>query len=240
MKFFTNKIPTGSSKMTLSQLIENKIAAKNQSQTQVKTASGKEEEKVRKDVHGVEGSPNDGNGEPEKDGENKTVESQAVTTPTSTKPVVKTSPAAPKAVAPVAKPAVAKPAVAPVAKSTVKTSPVAPKINNPISSKPAIASAEVKEEDEEKEVESCEAGSASDVKVAETESSDETKRTGVFPDDFKPEQKAEEDGKAEVKASNKTKFEKIANLTPKQKNFLKKFWSMIHPPQYVDNMVQDK
>jgi len=54
------------------------------------------------------------------------------------------------------------------------------------------------------------------------------------------QQEAQEDGRADVESSAKPKFEKIANLKPKQKAWLKKYWSMVYPDGYADAMTQDK
>jgi hypothetical protein len=45
--------------------------------------------------------------------------------------------------------------------------------------------------------------------------------------------------KSEAKSEKKTKvaFKKIAELTPKQKEFLRKVWSMYWPKQFIDALL---
>jgi hypothetical protein len=49
--------------------------------------------------------------------------------------------------------------------------------------------------------------------------------------------------KAEAKSKTKTassKWVKISNLNDKQKGWLKKYWSVLYPREYVDAMIQDR
>jgi hypothetical protein len=244
MKFFTNKIPTNSSG-SFSDLIQ-KVAGSNDKQ--VKTASTEEvveaevDNKVveaeagvdddgegkRTNVHHEEGSANDQNGEPEEDGENKTVDPAGLSEASS---------------------------------------------------------------DDEVKIASDEGDSAENV---------DGKNTGRFPDEFEPKQEAEDDGKADVKASGKKQtkeagelpealkehqfgkkdddkdddddktdsegnadadgkdddadkeggmgcaasddpnFQKIANLTGPEKNRLKEYFRRYYPERYADALTQDK
>ena len=75
----------------------------------------------------------------------------------------------------------------------------------------------------------------------------ETKNTGKFPEPDREQmykQEPQEDGKAETakeaSAPKSDKFTRIANLTPKAKNWLKKYWSIVYPSDYADAMTQDK
>jgi hypothetical protein len=50
------------------------------------------------------------------------------------------------------------------------------------------------------------------------------------------------ESKKEAKSGNKTKvanFKKIAELTPKQKEFLRKVWSMYWPKSFIDSILAD-
>jgi hypothetical protein len=240
MKFWTNRIKTGNS-ASFSDIVEKIAASRQQTKTAStvavpqkkvaeKTEPANDENKMRKNVHGPEGSPSDGNGKPEEDGEKKTVESQSA--PIAAKPAVK--PAAPIAGKPVAKPSApiaSKPAAPVAGKPSVKpTAPVASKPAVPVAAKPSPALASDNKE----------------VKVAEEGCCEEgEKNKGKFPEPDREQmykQEPQEDGKAktEKESSTSPKFEKIANLKPKAKTWLKKYWSMLYPSDYADAMTQDK
>jgi hypothetical protein len=69
---------------------------------------------------------------------------------------------------------------------------------------------------------------------------------GRFPEPDREEmykQEPEEEGTAQTNteaAVTEARFVRIANLTPKAKNWLKKYWSMLYPSAYADAMTQDK
>lgn len=296
MKFWTNRISTGNS-VSFSSLVE-KIAASRQ---QVKTASApaiaepepkvaekveaekiepaNEDNKMRTNVHGPEGSPADGNGEPEGDDEKKVVSAQIAaprpavrpsipavkTAPVAAKPGI--NPAAPKPAAPIAakpaipaakpapainpaapkpasavNPAAAKPAINPAAPKTAPAvNPAAAKPAAPLVGKPAVNPAAPRPEVKVPAL----AASTEEIVVAEGESvKEETPETGKFPEPDREQmyKQEPEDGtaKTEKESSRSPQFIKIANLKPKAKAFLKRYWSMLYPTQYADAMTQDK
>lgn len=313
MKFFTNKIPTNS-KASFSDLIEKMAAGKKQVKTASaeakiaeKTEPANDENEMRHDVHGPEGSPADQNGEPEEDGEQKVVEAQlARPTPTpAARPAVRPQapaakpgvpgiaqkPMAPKPSVPGAKPmapgaAAPKPAMpsakpttpglpgakpsagSPAAPSsntaakglTPKAKPAAPGMTgakptapgarpsapSPAAARPAPALASSK-----KEAVVAQADCGCETKVAEGQaaqdngSDGEEKNKGKFPEPDREQmykQEPQEDGKAqtEKEAAASPEFIRIANLTPKAKSWLKRYWGMLYPSDYADSMVQDK
>lgn len=155
MKFWTNRIPTNSSG-DFSKLIE-KIAASRQGQ--VKTAAIKEavatepandENEMRTNVHGVEGSPGDQNGEPEADCEQKVVEPKSLTSNAAgekkeaqlsapARPAPIAQPQAPKPIGVQQKPSAPmsqKPSIAP--KPMAPASPLAQKPANPLQNNPNV------------------------------------------------------------------------------------------------------
>ena len=255
MKFWTNRISTGNSE-SFSSLIE-KIAASRQ---QVKTASApavaepeskvaekvepaNEDNKKRTGVHGVEGSPSDGNGEPEGDDEKKTVSAQVAPVaarPLAAKPAVNPAVkplAAKPAMNPAVKPLAAKPAVAPVS--------AAPKpAANPVAQKPSVNPAAPKPMAKMPAL----AASTEEVVVAETEGDSKAEvkpEGGKFPEPdreqmYKQEPQEEGGATTEKEASHSPEFVKIANLKPKAKAFLKRYWGMLYPGSYADAMTQDK
>lgn len=56
--------------------------------------------------------------------------------------------------------------------------------------------------------------------------------------DAKSEPKKEE--KEDKKEASASKWTKISNLNPKEKQMLKKYWLGLFPREYVDSMVQDR
>jgi len=256
MKFFTNKISTGSSG-TFQELV-NKYAAAEEAK-QIKTASAvskvkvsqkteaaNDDEEVRKNVHGVEGSPNDQNGEPESDGEKKTVKpagfggKSAKVEPSSKEEKISME------------------EIEADCGCCDKCPSCGCKGCNKTTKKVAMEEIEI-----EADCGKCTDGGG------DGDSQDGVSK-GKFPDEFKPEQKCEDDDKANVesnvkeevrmaikaaKAGNIAKlanmspegrktfkfaFEKVSNLKPKQKNWLKNYYKMIWPEEFSDALVQDK
>lgn len=300
MKFFTNKISTNTNG-GFSKLVEKVAAARGQN---VKTASVKQAEttepantndvEVRKNVHGVEGSPNDQNGEAEADGENKVVDPKGLTAsdevpvkeaqiaapvakpqgnmqpqkPVSSAPSVpgaKPVSSAPgvKPAAPAAKPGIptsignkpiapgvvhAKPAVAPKA---APASPAAPA--QPSAARPAMKPAVPGVARPANPVGPSLAANAANTKVADAPAlgkgegdgeNEEGVTKGRFPEPDREEmykQEPQDEGTAKTeKESASTQFTRIANLTPKAKSWLKRYWSILYPSGYADSMTQDK
>lgn len=167
----------------------------------------------------------------------------------------KRPPAAPGAVA--AKPAapVAKPAVPGV--PAAKPSPVAAKPGIPVAAKPAPVAAKpavpgLKPALAPKSP--ALAQGEGQAKVADAPAlgkgeGDGEKLDGVtkgrFPEPDRDEmykQEPEEDGAAKTnkEAATRRQFVRIANLTPKAKSWLKRYWSMLYPSPYPEAMTQDK
>ena len=300
MKFWTNRIATNSNG-DFSKLIEKVAASRQQT---IKTAAVKQADatepantndvEIRKNVHGIEGSPNDQNGEAEEDGEKKVVEPKGLSSsseeplkeaqmaapaakpavrpqakpgmkpqgsPVQAKPVMKPQPK--PGVAPVAKPAapavagkpsnviskpsiapkaVAKP-VAPAAKAVASPAkpgipgvarPVAKPVARPAS--PALANADAS-------VKVADAPALGNGEGDGEELEGVTK--GRFPEPDREQmykQEPEEDGTAKTnkESAAQLRFEKVANLTPKAKAWLNRYWKMIHPAGFADAMTQDK
>lgn len=68
---------------------------------------------------------------------------------------------------------------------------------------------------------------------------------GRFPEPDREEmykQEPEDDGtaKTDKESEVKDRFTRIANLTPKAKGWLKRYWGMLYPSDYADAMTQDK
>ena len=261
MRFITNRIPTNKSG-SFSDLVE-KVASANRQQ--VKTASAdknvkaaqtteaaNDDNELRTDVHHGEGSANDQNGEPEVDGENKTVD-----------------------------PAGLKAASTEDADEEAKTASdseeeeiteAATDADDSEEEEVTEASAEGKTKVAESEGDS---GPAKGEGAGDSSEDLEGKNEGRFPEPDRESgecytQEAEEDGKADVESSvkaevrealaaaklgNVTKlanlsdegrklaqstFEKVANLKPKQKAWLKNYYRMVWPEEYSDSLVQDK
>lgn len=65
----------------------------------------------------------------------------------------------------------------------------------------------------------------------------ENKKTTV---DGKKAPAAKKEDKKEEKEASTSKWTKISNLNPKEKQMLKKYWLGLFPREYVDSMVQDR
>lgn len=142
------------------------------------------------------------------------------------------APAAAKPAATAAKPVAAKPAApgaAPAAKPVAQKPAVAPK-------SPALAEGEAQTK-------------VADAPALGKGEGDGDNLDGVtkgrFPEPDREQmykQEPEDDGTAKTNKESATvrKFEKISNLTPKAKSWLKRYWSMIYPSDYADAMTQDK
>jgi hypothetical protein len=68
---------------------------------------------------------------------------------------------------------------------------------------------------------------------------------GRFPEPDREEmykQEPEEEGTAKTnkESNSRPEFVRIANLTPKAKSWLKKYWNMLYPTPYADAMTQSK
>lgn len=262
MRFWTNRIPTNSSG-DFSKLIEKVAAGRQQN---VKTAAVKEADvtepantndvEIRKDVHSLEGLEHDQNGEPEGDDEKKVVDSPSLKA-SAEEPVKKAQIAAPAAKPqarpqgkPQAKPAapVAKAAPAPAAKPAVpgaKTAaPAAAKpAAKPVAQKPAVAPKSPALAEGEAQTKVADAPALGKGEGDGDNLDGVTK--GRFPEPDREQmykQEPEDDGTAKTNKESATvrKFEKISNLTPKAKSWLKRYWSMIYPSDYADAMTQDK
>lgn len=55
-----------------------------------------------------------------------------------------------------------------------------------------------------------------------------------------PKKEEKEDKKEDKKEASASKWTKISNLNPKEKQMLKKYWLGLFPREYVDSMVQDR
>lgn len=249
MKFFTNKISTQSNG-SFSDLIKKAT----ESQQQVKTASSEVAEKKkaapqspkqaaakqnskgktvkaeagidddgegkRTDVHHVEGSPKDQNGEPEEDGENKTVDPAGLGSSASSEDEVK----------------------------------IASDEGDSAENEEGVNTGRFPDEFEPKQ-EAQEDGKA-DVKASGKK---QVKKAGEVPEAFKEHQfkskdkkdsegnddadgkddDAEKEGMSSCSSST-SKLQRVANLTPKEKNRLKDYFKRYYPEGYSDALTQDK
>jgi len=262
MRFFTNRIPTNSSG-DFSKLIE-KIASNRQ---QVKTAStvvaektepANKDNKARTNVHSLEGLEKDQNGEPEGDGESKVVDAGSETeeaikesqvAPAAVKPSVPSAPVAAKPAAPAAvKPAApAAPTAKPTLKQTLNGKPIAPGVVHAKPSSPAASPSAAPSLAKNKA-----ATKVADAPAVGKGEGDKDTQDGVtkgrFPEPDREEMyKQEAEGedskkseKTEKEAASQQAFIRIANLKPKAKAFLARYWKMLYPADYADAMTQDK
>jgi len=255
MQFFTNKISVGN-KSSFGDLIR-KVAGSEAGT--VKTASLEEVvvaeagidddgEGKRTDVHHGEGSPKDQNGEPEKDGENKTVDPAGLSAGSDQETKVAET-------------------------GEGDSGPSKPDGAGDGDDEEGCTEGRFPEPDRESS--DCYKQEAEDKETADVEASTEkqVKEAGELPealkehqfkskdsddkdddkdkdseakaddkDDDKADDKDDDDKEVEActASSNDVRFEKIANLSPKAKGWLKTYWKMVYPEAYSDAMVQDK
>tara|TARA_B100000614_G_scaffold262903_1_gene299891 strand:- start:65622 stop:66368 length:747 start_codon:yes stop_codon:yes gene_type:complete len=248
MKFYTNKISTNKTG-SFSELIKTALG----NEQQVKTASSEAKlsktaqeaginddgEGKREGKHWIEGSPSDDNGEPEADGEVKTVEPAGLD---SGKETMSEAEGETK-----------------LASDEGDSGPA--KGDGPGDDDDLEGKNEGRFPEPDRESSDCYTQEAEDDGKAEVKASakKQKKEAGELPDALKEHQFKSKDSKddddghddadgkeddADKEACNASakvsSLEKIANLSPKAKARLKSYWNMVYPEAYADAMTQDK